>query len=109
MVTRKNLDIVRARVEEINKKLLADDKGFNKAVSLVHGDGSTFFVNYAYLHKEVEDDDEYICIISEHHRPLVYALEELAQYYEFETSTNGYNTYVSSPPPKQKKTKKKKD
>lgn len=89
MVTRKNLDIVRAKADKKDGAITADK--FKGSVRVCHGDGSFFFLQDAFTEIEKQDGDEYLVVYAEHHRPLVFAVEELQQYHYYKNTPKGYS------------------
>lgn len=96
------IDEARQQVEKINKEVTADDKRFKGAVRVVHGDGSTFVFNYAFIveiqieipvekgDKNKKNREKYIGVVSEHHLPMVFADEDLDQYDLYKMTTTGF-------------------
>lgn len=92
MVTRKDLDTVRAKADKKDSTIPAGK--FDGSVRVVHGDGSFFFIHDAFIEIEKLHDDEYLVVYAEHHRPMVFAVEELQQYHYYKNTTDGYNGWI---------------
>lgn len=88
------IDEAREKVEKINKEITADDGRFKNAVRIVHGDGSTFVLNYAFMTLiaigEGKKKEEFIGVVAEHHLPLIFATDELDQYDEYKMTTKQF-------------------
>lgn len=96
------IDQAREQVEKINKEITADDKRLKGAVRVVHGDGSTFVFNYAFIveihieipvekgNKNKKNREMYIGVVSEHHLPMVFAEEDLDQYDLYKMTTKQF-------------------
>lgn len=102
------LDDARQQADKINKEIRADDERFKNAVRIVHGDGSTFIFNYAFIvlikvqydqptggHDGIpkgsrKKTEEFIGVVAEHHLPMVFATEDLDQYDEYKMTTKQF-------------------
>lgn len=65
-----------AWAEQEDKKLRADDPRFNLFVYMVHEDGSMMLYTSAFVVK-YPDNEEFVCIFTEHHGFHVEALDDL--------------------------------
>lgn len=65
--------------DELNRSLRHDDSRL-KRVSIEHEDGSKFFYESALI----ERLDDWVIILSEHHRPVVYNVGDLREFVEKE-------------------------
>lgn len=95
----RSVDLKRAWVEarRLDDELLSTDKRFNRSVSLVHEDGSTFLIQSAFVELWIDPEpastvhlggpshSTWVLVLSEHHEPLVYSQDEV-QWIEY-TST----------------------
>ncbi len=68
---------------EEDKDLRSDDKRLNRFVYLVHEDGSSMFYSSAFAVKYPQNND-FICIFTEHHGFFVEALDDLQAFHMME-------------------------
>lgn len=69
---------IREKAEEYDKKLLATDSRFRRAVTIHHEDGSLLYFNRAFLLR-IED---WVACFTEHHGVHVYHSSDLTSYEE---------------------------
>jgi len=69
---------IREKAEEYDKKLLATDPRFRRAVTIQHEDGSILYFNHAFLARI----DDWVACFTEHHGVHVYHSDDLYSYEE---------------------------
>ncbi len=72
---------IREKAEEYDKNLLATDPRFRRCVSMEHEDGSHLHFDSAFL---MRVENEWIVCFTEHHGVLVYHVDDLCGYSEYE-------------------------
>ncbi len=77
----KKLKKAEERAKDISNTLVAGDFS-GKKVNIVHDDGSKFNFKYAFLKKITIDNEEFICVFTEHHGVWVWYGEEIKEYNE---------------------------
>lgn len=72
------LEIVTALTKKYNEQLKADDRKFNRMVTLSHYDGSHFLFMNAFALKYKIEEQTFVIIFSEHHGTRIYDMEDVS-------------------------------
>lgn len=87
--------------ENYDKKLRADDKRFNRAVQIIHEEGTTYFFHSAFLmtwkdpatkhnpENACERQGEWLFVFTEHQHFHVFSYDELLGYSEWKRVNKG--------------------
>ena len=86
-----NIQEATLRAEKYDRKLKASDDRFQRAVILVHHDGSVMLYQSAFL---MRYEDDWIICFTEHHGYHVYETADLKQAHELEFRNEGIETLI---------------